>query len=189
MFLAKSSSRIAHEGRLHSARPASVHRVRSAGGRDTRVKPLVLSLLSVRLGAVAVRVGVVVLWFVGTVWIGAVARADRSAAQLEYRLGPGTESCPSEHVFRELVASRLGHDPFDASGTRTFVIELSRSGRNVFLSIHERAEEGGERILRGTLARCEDLTSSAALAVAMSIDPLAASGIAAAPEPAPETCT
>lgn len=117
---------------------------------------------------------------------GAVAHADRAMVRLEYLRGAGTESCPSESVFRELVASRLGHDPFDGSGSRVFTIELSRAGRNVFLSVRD-ADEGGERILRGTLARCEDIVSSAALAVAMSIDPLAASGVAPAPEPdAPE---
>lgn len=127
------------------------------------------------------RIGVV-LSLLCALLSGAVAHADRPAAQLEYQRGAGTESCPSESVFRELVASRLGHDPFDGSGSRVFTIELSRAGRSVFLSIRD-ADEGGERILRGTLARCEDVVSSAALAVAMSIDPLAASGVAPAPEP------
>jgi hypothetical protein len=126
------------------------------------------------------------------VWIASAPIARADPVRLRYERAAGADSCPDEAAFRELVAARLGHDAFDDQASHEVRVTIVAVGRALRASI-EHVEDGtviAERSLRGSLPDCSELASTLALALAITIDPLAASGpppAAATVEVAPPT--
>ena len=57
------------------------------------------------------------------------AAADRPTARLTYTRKAGSTICPDEPLMRQLVAARLGYDPFRDDADRTVVVTISTRGR------------------------------------------------------------
>jgi hypothetical protein len=111
---------------------------------------------------------------------------DKARAVLTYeRIDAARDACPDEATMRGLVAARLGYDPFVESDGVPLRIEIRPDGREFVSRVTRTSNDGdkhGERTLRSSGGDCTELASSASLAVALAIDPDAASR---APEPAP----
>ncbi len=64
--------------------------------------------------------------------VRARTRADEAVrAELRVEHGIGAQACMREDELRETVASRLGFDPFTASGDVVATVRLSRDGRRL----------------------------------------------------------
>ncbi|WP_394845704.1 hypothetical protein LZC95_52830 [Pendulispora brunnea] len=103
-------------------------------------------------------------------------------ARLTYETGD-TAGCPDESSFHNLVAARLGYDPFRPDGQHA----VSVSFRKERAKIRARAEvqrggpAAGTREFTGEA--CEPLAAALATTVAMALDPLHVSAPAAEPPP------
>lgn len=116
------------------------------------------------------------LWSLGLAAVAAFLPADaraNPAARLVYGRGAGAEHCPDEATLRREVAKRVGYDPFFPHAPRSVVLTIF--GRNdglaarVDLVEEERAAASREIVTAGR--DCEELFQSAALAIAIAIDP------------------
>lgn len=109
-------------------------------------------------------------------------------ARLVYGRGPGAEACPDEVALRRAVASRVGYDPFFPYASRSIVLTI-RADANALTARVELVENGQANTRELTTAdrSCAELFESAALAIAIAIDPHALVGPAPSPEPAANT--
>jgi hypothetical protein len=99
---------------------------------------------------------------------------DRPTARLVYVRKGGATICPDEPLMRQLVAARLGYDPFRDDAERTVAVTITRES-GAFRAKLEMQQEGkptGTRTLSSTSNDCNELASSIALAVAIAVDPL-----------------
>lgn len=117
--------------------------------------------------------------------VGAETRAP--GLSLDYRVvGNG---CPNEAEFRDLVASRLGVDPFGRDGARQLTI-TSEPAAQGSLEVHVALpSDGGDtsvasKVFRGHPRQCAELIHRAALAVALVLEDDAPQPSTS--EPAPE---
>ena len=98
-------------------------------------------------------------------------RAEEEVVRLEYA---APESCPDEQVFVARVRARTAHGRFAEPGelARTFEVSLVASEQGAsFAGQIEFIDVGGERARRSvTGATCDEVTSSLALIMALSID-------------------
>ncbi len=95
-------------------------------------------------------------------------------ARLVYGRGPGAESCPDETVLRKEVSARIGYDPFFPYAARSVV--LTMNGDTTKLTARIELVENGQataRELTTGSGSCIELAESAALAIAIAIDPRA----------------
>lgn len=112
--------------------------------------------------------------FASTIAASAAAQ-DQETARLVYVVPAGLAGCPEEASFRDLVAARLGYDPFQSAGKHAASVEVARaSGR-----LHARARvqrqgqaNPGTRELAGALDQCEALVTALATTVAIALDPV-----------------
>jgi len=84
------------------------------------------------------------------------------------------EMCPDEARFRDIVASRVGRDPFTTDAEDRLDATLLQRGaawRGRLVDRDARGEVRGERVLDA--ATCEELVASMAVAVSILADPLA----------------
>lgn len=127
----------------------------------------------------------------------ATRAVTRPQATLVFEGDAGTETCASETTLRELVAGRLGYDPFVAEASRHVRVQVltPRRGRLAVRIETTRPDGGrGEREFVGAMNECSVLVESAVFAVSIAIDPAAlqpqpvvieAPTPAIEPEPAP----
>ena len=109
----------------------------------------------------------------------AAASAGPRAVQLVYIRGAGAEQCPSQAELQQGIIARLGRDPFWGRGASQMWITISRSGTELVATIAARAEDGGAAQVRAVTSRraeCVELASAVELAIAIAIDPVAATG-------------
>lgn len=106
--------------------------------------------------------------------------------------GAGAESCPTEATLANIVAARLGRDPFSRDSPRFIegVVERTPSGWSAHIRMSKDGSGLGTRELTSEGPDCSSITAASVLAIAIGIDPDAALGIApntppAAPPPAP----
>ncbi|MFZ5897011.1 MAG: hypothetical protein ACOY0T_38490 [Myxococcota bacterium] len=104
--------------------------------------------------------------------------SQAGATQARFRLGwaraAGAEGCVEQQRLRQLVAARLGRDPFDADAERSIEGVVERRGGRFSLQLVVREADGvslGERHLESAGEDCSELTEAAVLAVALTIDP------------------
>lgn len=96
-------------------------------------------------------------------------------ARLEFTAGPQTERCLDETTLRQLVAARLGRDPFDTAAQLTVRVRVERAANAVRATV-TRVEGDRSSAPRSLLSRrsdCADISAALGLAVSMTIDPLA----------------
>ena len=89
------------------------------------------------------------------------------------------ESCPPRVGLASAVVSRLGYDPFAVEGTSLVLVDITRERTQLLARVRILAPDGapqGSRELQAALGECADLIASAALTIAIAIDPLALSG-------------
>jgi hypothetical protein len=121
--------------------------------------------------------------------LAGVALAPRAAhagesARLVYSRSVEAARCPDETELRQLVARRLGYDPFVAVSMNTVVAELRGDGdglRARVYVIRESNAAGGTRELQSPMRDCTDLAATVALAISIAVDPDALARVEAAP--------
>lgn len=109
---------------------------------------------------------------------------ERAEARLSYEVEPDL-ACPEEPAFRDLVAARLGYDPFKPDAARVIETRIARQGMRLtgrVRVVDERGRAIGSRELRAAEGECDELASSIAIAVSILLDPFSAGG---APPPTP----
>ena len=118
--------------------------------------------------------------------------ATPAGVQFDYKRGSGTDHCPDETSLRKAVSERLGYDAFQRDAQRRLSVELTRKGRILSARIEMRDARGelqGARDLTSNDNDCVELSSAAALAISVAIDPTSfgrTSPSPAKPEPAPQ---
>ena len=128
----------------------------------------------------------VLLLVLGGYLVAAAAAADEEAVRVVYA---APASCPDEQVFIARVRARTQHGRFAAPGelARTFDIALTESARGAgFAGQIEFTDTDGESAHRKVAgASCDEVTSSLALIMALSIDDRVALAEADAARPSP----
>lgn len=115
---------------------------------------------------------------------------------LSWVRGEGAETCPPARALSAEVERRLGRAVFDPSAERGFEVQVTRAGESYVSDVFVRAATGealGHRTLRSDEPGCAPLLNATALAIALVIDPeaatrppaLAPSSAAFEPPPAP----
>lgn len=96
-------------------------------------------------------------------------------ARLDFVNGATTERCLDEPQLRQLVAARLGRDPFDPTAPLTVRVRLERSASTVRATVVrvEGERSSAPRMLLSRRSDCSDIGAALGLAVSMTIDPLA----------------
>jgi hypothetical protein len=117
------------------------------------------------------------------------ARAgERAVLQLER--GAEAASCPDEKALSDLVAARLGYEPFDdAAALRVSVRFVEGAGQALQSEVKLFDRDGtekGERVLVSSRGDCEELASTTALTISILLDPRSGMGPRpVGPPPAP----
>jgi hypothetical protein len=113
------------------------------------------------------------------------ARAeDRASVVLSYDASRAETNCPDEASFRNLVAARLGYDPFTTQALDRVDIEIVRSASQLRgrASVQRAGTKGGgDREIVGRHDECEALAAALATTVAIALDPVRAMGPTLAP--------
>lgn len=94
---------------------------------------------------------------------------------LDYEIDAREESCPDEAAFRDLVAARMGRDPFVSKAERLLVVKIVRKGRKLQGAIRLQDADTEDRAIReleSPVGECEALAAAIAASVAIAIDPL-----------------
>jgi hypothetical protein len=124
---------------------------------------------------------------------GTAKEAER--VRLVFIPGPFSSACPSSDDVARLVAGHLGRDPFGEPATRVMTLLLDGAGATPTRARLELLGASlaplGSRVVEGN-SGCADLVATAALQMAIALDPLAitsandpAEAAAADPTPAP----
>lgn len=124
-----------------------------------------------------------------------VVAQELPRARLEFASSAQTQRCVDETQLRQLVAARLGRDPFDPTASLVVRVRLERARAAIRATV-TRADGGSAsapRVIASRRIDCGDLGPALGLAVSMMIDPLArtpdAQPVAApveAPRPRPQ---
>ena len=109
------------------------------------------------------------------------------ATRLEYVLGPGTATCPSEQGLRDDVAVNMsGDDPFTPNGARRIVVTIRRRGAEFHAHValyDEKGQPAGETEQAGPT--CVGLVRDLGLSLSLMIRPLLMPSTAAPPAAMP----
>jgi hypothetical protein len=108
---------------------------------------------------------------------GTAAAADKQSLTLGY-VAPTDLDCPDASSFENLVAARLGYDPFVATSPDSVRVEITKDkGRLRGRATIQRAgarEQPPARELVGELTKCEALGAALATSLAIALDPVRA---------------
>ena len=121
--------------------------------------------------------------FLLAILVASPASAGLSARLVYLRSGTA-ENCPEQAALKKAVARRLGYDPFLLSAPHMIVAEVSGSASELRARARLLDESGivlGSRELLGKGSDCAELIASLALAISLTLDPMAA-----ATDPGPE---
>jgi len=111
----------------------------------------------------------------------AFAQAPPTASpvySLAWVRGEGAETCPSARALSAEVERRVGRPVFEPAAERTFEVEVTRFGEKYRSDVFVRGPHGeilGRRTLKSDEPGCAALVNATALALALVIDPEAAS--------------
>jgi hypothetical protein len=106
---------------------------------------------------------------------GLVMAGERPDAKLSYVRKGAATICPDEPLMRQLVAARLGYDPFRDQSQRAIAVTITRDPKGFRAVLELRDDTGkvvGTRTLSSTSSDCNELASAIALALTIAIDPL-----------------
>jgi hypothetical protein len=115
--------------------------------------------------------------------------ASADGARLVYERADGAESCPDERALRELVAQKVGRDPFDGDDAVVTAL-VRRSGGEIVADVQiddERAGVHGKRRLASKGPSCDELASALVVTISIALDParFGAKKVDAPPPPPP----
>ncbi|MEW5850521.1 MAG: hypothetical protein AB2A00_17175 [Myxococcota bacterium] len=99
----------------------------------------------------------------------------RQGLELDYRRGPGADSCPGEGDLKTAVAERLGYWPWRARADWTVLVEVAQEQERLrahVALVDAHGQEHGTRVLESTSRDCVELMASTALAISIAVDPL-----------------
>jgi hypothetical protein len=106
-------------------------------------------------------------------------------AVLEMTRGAGASECPDERGLSDLVAARLGYEPFVLDAPLRVAVHFARDAgkalRAEVVLFDAGGAQKGERILTSVRSDCEELASTTALTISIMLDPRA--GMAPRPLP------
>jgi hypothetical protein len=119
-------------------------------------------------------------WVAAFVCAALPARAQQAAPtySLSWVRGEGAEECPTARAVAAEVERRLGRPVFDAAAARSFEVQVARVAGQYRSDVFVRDEAGrslGHRSLQSDEPGCNALFGATALAIALVIDPEAAS--------------
>lgn len=116
-----------------------------------------------------------------------VAEAGLSARLVYLRAGTA-EGCPDQSALKQAVARRLGYDPFLLSASHTVIAEVSGNGDALKARARLLDDAGivlGSRELSASGSEgCSELLASLALAISLTLDPMAPAAVESEPAPA-----
>lgn len=95
--------------------------------------------------------------------------------RLTYERGSDAQDCPDVDSLRDELAARLGYAPFSDDAEVRIVTSIARRGPSLRATIR-RTDRGGKsstRVLESSTGDCEELVHAVAVAIALSVDPLA----------------
>ncbi|UJR82766.1 hypothetical protein [Sandaracinus amylolyticus] len=98
---------------------------------------------------------------------------DAPVATLRVERSDDASACLDEESLRELVAARLGRDPFVDEAQLSITVRIERARRGYVARV-DTASEGGEpgrRELASERDDCRDLGDALALALSLTVDP------------------
>ncbi len=101
-----------------------------------------------------------------------------SSYSLSWTRGDGADGCPTSRALSVEVERRLGRKVFEPSAERAFEVQVTRSGSRYHSDVFVRDAQGhtlGQRALESDEPDCAALFNATALAIALVIDPEAAS--------------
>lgn len=108
------------------------------------------------------------------------ARAQRTPARLVYERAPELEAvCPDRGGLVDLVAGRLGYDPFDDGAARALDVTIARQGtlvRGTLALVDAEGHRGRERVFTESEGACGELASTLALTASILLDPTSLTG-------------
>jgi hypothetical protein len=112
--------------------------------------------------------------------------ASVQPARLDFSAEGLADRCPPAEALTAAVRARLHSEPFDDSAPRVVRVTLSRSGSrfSADISLEEPGQPPATRHL--TSRSCAELLHSAALVIALALDPLALPEPSQQPPPEPE---
>ncbi len=102
------------------------------------------------------------------------ASSQQTQVELSYTREVGTEACPDEQALRAAVIARLGRDPFRGGAQASVSVRMTAVGQHIKALIQTEnlgEQSAGEREVSADARECGELVSSAALAIAIAIDP------------------
>lgn len=102
---------------------------------------------------------------------------------LSWARGEGAEACPATRALAADVERRLGRKVFDSSAEQAFEVQVTKSSGRYHSDVFVRDAEGrtlGQRALESDEPDCSAVFGATALAIALVIDPEAASRTPAA---------
>jgi hypothetical protein len=105
-----------------------------------------------------------------------------------YARSDAAARCPDEQGLRTAVKQRLGYDPFFPWAERTIVVGLDEDAGKLRARLESIDSDGiarGKRELVGPVDDCAELIASLAIAISITLDPMAAAPKNAKAEPAP----
>jgi hypothetical protein len=108
--------------------------------------------------------------------LAALPAAAALSARLVYLRSGTAETCPDQAALKKAVARRLGYDPFLVAARYTIVAEVSGNGGDLRARARLLDESGivlGSRELLGKGTDCAELLASLALAISLTLDPMA----------------
>lgn len=111
------------------------------------------------------------------------AAEPRTTARLSYRVPSGDTTCPDEQSFRDIVAGRLGYDPFESNAAMRIEATIEKAGSALTGRVritNESGQAAGSRDVEGAEQDCAEVATSMAIAISIVLDPL---GISAATVP------
>jgi hypothetical protein len=97
---------------------------------------------------------------------------------LSWARGDGAEGCPSARALAADVEQRLGRKVFDSSAEQAFEVQVTKSSGRYHSDVFVRDADGrplGQRALESDEPDCSAVFNATALAIALVIDPEAAS--------------
>jgi len=103
-----------------------------------------------------------------------VSATESTSVRLLYTRDAGAMGCPPPSVLRAAVTARLGRDPFRDDAAALVKVGMTSAGEQIRVLIETEnlgEQSRGRREIVGPAAECSELVSSAALALAIAIDP------------------
>jgi hypothetical protein len=109
-----------------------------------------------------------------------------AASRLVYARSDAAARCPDEQALRTAVKQRLGYDPFFPWAERTIVIDVGENAGKLRARLESIDADGiarGQRELDAAVDDCAELIASLAIAISITLDPMAAAPENAKTEP------